>query len=128
MAIQKCRRCGRVFTPGPPDPALMEMCPECHSDRKSTRLNSSHLGISYAVFCLKKTRLHRALSPARASGRRVLGGTSIGCGFAIASEIRPSHGGRVCYALLVPNDFFFFLKDGAPPKTHPFPQPPPFPP
>src|ERR1039458_10416353 len=26
-------------------------------DRKSTRLNSSHLGISYAVFCLKKTRL-----------------------------------------------------------------------
>src|SRR5258705_5628064 len=25
-------------------------------DRKSTRLKSSHLGISYAVFCLKKTR------------------------------------------------------------------------
>src|SRR5256885_7203253 len=29
-------------------------------DRKSTRLNSSHLVISYAVFCLKKKRnLHR---------------------------------------------------------------------
>src|SRR5262245_64716490 len=28
-------------------------------DRKSTRLNSSHLGISYAVFCLKKkNKLH----------------------------------------------------------------------
>src|SRR5258705_362371 len=27
-------------------------------DRKSTRLNSSHLGISYAVFCLKKKILH----------------------------------------------------------------------
>src|SRR5262245_64769038 len=26
------------------------------TDRKSTRLNSSHLGISYAVFCLKKKR------------------------------------------------------------------------
>src|SRR5262245_26496499 len=26
-------------------------------DRKSTRLNSSHLGISYAVFCLKKTTM-----------------------------------------------------------------------
>src|ERR1039458_1585273 len=26
-------------------------------DRKSTRLNSSHLGISYAVFCLKKKYL-----------------------------------------------------------------------
>src|SRR5205814_7145269 len=27
-------------------------------DRKSTRLNSSHLGISYAVFCLKKKTRH----------------------------------------------------------------------
>src|SRR5437899_9518883 len=27
-----------------------------HRDRKSTRLNSSHLGISYAVFCLKKKK------------------------------------------------------------------------
>src|ERR1035438_3720252 len=27
---------------------------EDEADRKSTRLNSSHLGISYAVFCLKK--------------------------------------------------------------------------
>src|SRR5258705_9261100 len=28
--------------------------PTITRDRKSTRLNSSHLGISYAVFCLKK--------------------------------------------------------------------------
>src|SRR5262245_65094366 len=28
--------------------------PKVLEDRKSTRLNSSHLGISYAVFCLKK--------------------------------------------------------------------------
>src|SRR3712207_8001079 len=27
-------------------------------DRKSTRLNSSHANISYAVFCLKKTKKH----------------------------------------------------------------------
>src|SRR5436853_4298980 len=27
-------------------------------DRKSTRLNSSHLGISYAVFCLKKKKTY----------------------------------------------------------------------
>src|SRR5256885_7747581 len=34
------------------------------ADRKSTRLNSSHLVISYAVFCLKKknTTLHRYLT------------------------------------------------------------------
>src|SRR5205814_2637519 len=36
-------------------------CPSSRSrprarDRKSTRLNSSHLGISYAVFCLKKKK------------------------------------------------------------------------
>src|SRR3989454_1781369 len=29
-------------------------------DRKSTRLNSSHLVISYAVFCLKKKKRHRS--------------------------------------------------------------------
>src|SRR5436853_5100727 len=29
------------------------------ADRKSTRLNSSHLGISYAVFCLKKKKTKR---------------------------------------------------------------------
>src|SRR5690554_7225897 len=28
-------------------------------DRKSTRLNSSHVRISYAVFCLKKKKTHR---------------------------------------------------------------------
>src|SRR5258705_9886807 len=28
------------------------------TDRKSTRLNSSHLGISYAVFCLKKKKIN----------------------------------------------------------------------
>src|SRR5438045_8182611 len=28
----------------------------CRQDRKSTRLNSSHLGISYAVFCLKQKK------------------------------------------------------------------------
>src|SRR2546426_8390637 len=32
------------------------------ADRKSTRLNSSHLVISYAVFCLKKKN-HEASSP-----------------------------------------------------------------
>src|SRR6202051_5253058 len=33
-----------------PAQALAEIC----RDRKSTRLNSSHMSISYAVFCLKK--------------------------------------------------------------------------
>src|SRR5437868_10497480 len=32
-------------------------------DRKSTRLNSSHVSISYAVFCLKKKKKHNHLVP-----------------------------------------------------------------
>src|SRR5438067_8664388 len=32
-------------------------------DRKSTRLNSSHVSISYAVFCLKKKKKHKLNSP-----------------------------------------------------------------
>src|SRR5258705_7483902 len=32
-------------------------CGRIPRDRKSTRLNSSHLGISYAVFCLKKKKI-----------------------------------------------------------------------
>src|SRR2546426_3379153 len=35
-----------------------EMSAGTQPDRKSTRLNSSHLVISYAVFCLKKKRPH----------------------------------------------------------------------
>src|SRR5256885_3653959 len=31
------------------------------ADRKSTRLNSSHLVISYAVFCLKKKKIYKLL-------------------------------------------------------------------
>src|ERR1035441_10992187 len=34
-------------------------CAMLYTDRKSTRLNSSHLGISYAVFCLKKKKTRR---------------------------------------------------------------------
>src|SRR3989442_2063653 len=41
---------GRPVTEGPRAPG----------DRKSTRLNSSHVRISYAVFCLKKKKTRRA--------------------------------------------------------------------
>src|SRR3712207_8329704 len=43
-----------------PGPAKMS-----RRDRKSTRLNSSHANISYAVFCLKKKNIHLALSSSR---------------------------------------------------------------
>src|SRR3712207_7669685 len=43
----------RHLTAGAPADELMNRLNA--SDRKSTRLNSSHANISYAVFCLKKT-------------------------------------------------------------------------
>src|SRR2546427_3289586 len=38
-----------------------------HGDRKSTRLNSSHSQISYAVFCLKKKKIKKCSNRSLAS-------------------------------------------------------------
>src|SRR5690625_6586158 len=43
-----------LVTAGVDDAHLPAVHPEALQDRKSTRLNSSHVAISYAVFCLKK--------------------------------------------------------------------------
>src|SRR6266702_7798855 len=40
-------------------------------DRKSTRLNSSHVAISYAVFCLKKKKKKRYASLTRIKKKRI---------------------------------------------------------
>src|SRR2546430_4394497 len=44
--------CRSTCVPYPPEPR--SSLSGSHRDRKSTRLNSSHSQISYAVFCLKK--------------------------------------------------------------------------
>src|SRR5262245_63917449 len=44
-----------------PAAARAATAPAAGADRKSTRLNSSHLGISYAVFCLNKTIKHQTI-------------------------------------------------------------------
>src|SRR3712207_7247275 len=47
---------------GPTDAVVLETRAELAADlvdRKSTRLNSSHANISYAVFCLKKKNHHQ---------------------------------------------------------------------
>src|SRR3712207_8063923 len=51
--LARARRC-----PGEGDPQPGEGV----GDRKSTRLNSSHANISYAVFCLKKTKNNEYLA------------------------------------------------------------------
>src|SRR5947199_8089952 len=79
LPISTGRRCGprngsstgrepRIF-------ALSSLRPS--RDRKSTRLNSSHLGISYAVFCLKKkksniTFIYRVMNKIESHLRSVL--------------------------------------------------------
>src|SRR5947209_13707935 len=53
-----------ILQPGETDPHVVAHCLESvgaysgvtRRDRKSTRLNSSHANISYAVFCLKKKK------------------------------------------------------------------------
>src|SRR3712207_8157577 len=45
----------------PPSPTLPQAAISASADRKSTRLNSSHANISYAVFCLKKKNLKNPL-------------------------------------------------------------------
>src|SRR5690242_21572028 len=44
--------------------AVGESCRNAVGDRKSTRLNSSHMSISYAVFCLKKKNKSLGRRPA----------------------------------------------------------------
>src|SRR5438477_4184747 len=55
------------LTDQPPAP-FRERVPRCQDavaegDRKSTRLNSSHMSISYAVFCLKKKNITTSINP-----------------------------------------------------------------
>src|ERR1035437_543334 len=59
FAPRRCQNCRKII-----DDSAWTVCPSCGqslvapvapaADRKSTRLNSSHANISYAVFCLKK--------------------------------------------------------------------------
>src|SRR5207249_5746091 len=46
-------------TANPDRQVNVDITPGVSADRKSTRLNSSHVSISYAVFCLKKKRANK---------------------------------------------------------------------
>src|SRR3954449_4592231 len=90
------------------------------SDRKSTRLNSSHTLISYAVFCLKKKKL-RLLDqgPADRRGRRLVGELAPAAYPSAVSErgcAKSKLSGIVGAGLV-----FFFLMIRRPPRSTLFP-------
>src|SRR3954462_8789266 len=91
----------------------------CALDRKSTRLNSSHTIISYAVFCLKKKDNQRRGAPLDRLGAEVV---AVDLGHeAVADDLehgeakkqRPPSDVRPC--------FVFFLNEAAPPEIPPLP-------
>src|SRR5947209_15605053 len=65
ISTRTCRRSIRLSRPVDSSRAW----PRSRQDRKSTRLNSSHANISYAVFCLKKKK-HAAMPGDPADGPR----------------------------------------------------------
>src|ERR1022692_29517 len=89
--------------------------PGTHRDRKSTRLNSSHLVISYAVFCLKKKKKKKSRPSIRdtqqmtcvTSVLRPACSCSYSDGCVFVSRL-PVH--SLCFLFF----FFFFKESGAP--------------
>src|SRR3954471_2057469 len=93
---------------------------DARADRKSTRLNSSHVEISYAVFCLKKTTRRRA-------GIRAAGWRGGWAGQMVTPRVpRPLGQACVCSHLLgsgvvVHRFTSFFLMIRRPPRSTLFP-------
>src|SRR6202000_3362031 len=93
-------------------------CCRNRSDRKSTRLNSSHPSISYAVFCLKKKkkryradalRCERPEPDAARVHALCVAATHVNCDTKAVSVSRVPAWRRL----------FFFLNDPAPPEIYP---------
>src|SRR5689334_24398687 len=63
VAVQTRERTAHRSFDGGQGDLLLERCTQLAGDRKSTRLNSSHSSISYAVFCLKKKTTMTSISP-----------------------------------------------------------------
>src|SRR6266478_912686 len=83
----------------------------CARDRKSTRLNSSHSQISYAVFCLKKKKkMKYYLDLSYACVKMKMGGVPL------AEDLK-----RIEAVLKIVSSFFFFLMIRRPPRSTLFP-------
>src|ERR1039458_4229601 len=102
------------WAPGP-------VCAADPVDRKSTRLNSSHLGISYAVFCLKKTKKSPKRTAPEGANRGSINmlGQHNRTTYLVALHNHPpaTPGLLICF----PPSFFFFLMIRRPPRSTLFP-------
>src|SRR6478735_2166965 len=96
----------RPWPPRNPAPASACRGRPARRDRKSTRLNSSHLVISYAVFCLKKKTRRRSSARRRSvsSGRR----TSEGADGSECGSMATWTGPRSLSCARTPTATFFF--------------------
>src|SRR5208282_4372214 len=91
--------------------------PWCVPDRKSTRLNSSHGSISYAVFCLKKKKKNSRKQefPSKTAHSGIIGyfqQDAIGFGGLLLCN-------HLIYTIFL--YFFFFLMIRRPPRSTLFP-------
>src|SRR3989337_1480163 len=78
-----------------------------YQDRKSTRLNSSHGSISYAVFCLKKKK-NKPKTTSQASATTVAG-HGVSSTSLLTSLCLTSHCSIGCVRLSLCSFFFFFF-------------------
>src|SRR6201993_4912602 len=93
------------------------------TDRKSTRLNSSHLVISYAVFCLKKKKKKHGVRATQHEGTAILTchAHDVTAGRKLCTHLmRSLNDVRVLALSLL---FFFFLMIRRPPRSTLFPYP-----
>src|ERR1039457_2619491 len=119
QSTQRKRPCGSVLqvrdidvSCGAEGRARRIVTPVFAPDRKSTRLNSSHLVISYAVFCLKKKKNNTCTTSPCLHWWRVARPTSWYCG---ACTRASGHVGLLDHRQrsLPSHVFFFFFNDTA---------------
>src|ERR1017187_10534925 len=92
-------------------------------DRKSTRLNSSHRCISYAVFCLKKKKNYDVTYYSSGDVYNPLNATAL---VQVPNENNGSQLTQACRYKFFSSGFVFFLRIGRPPGSTLFPYTPLF--